>query len=197
MTFLLLFWTFLKIGAFSFGGGLAMIAPIQIEMEYFNWMTADEFANIIAVSQMTPGPIAVNTATYVGVKTAGVLGSLCATLGVTLPSFLMIILIAHYYQQYKNSRVLTSVLRVIKPVTLALIASAVVIVAKTSFFPDANYSLKTEFESAGLSLELIKNMPLNGTAVLLSIVLIPIIIKFKINPVVVIVASACLGLFLM
>ncbi|NLD47007.1 MAG: chromate transporter, partial [Clostridiaceae bacterium] len=90
MIILHLFWSFFKIGAFSFGGGNAMIASIQQELEANGWMSASEFGDIIAISQITPGPIAVNAATYVGVKTGGIPGSIAATLGVSIPSYILI-----------------------------------------------------------------------------------------------------------
>jgi len=97
MIYWLLFWTFFKIGAVSFGGGYAMIPLMQEELEALGWMDAEEFANILAVSEMTPGPLATNTATYVGAKTAGVLGSMAATLGVALPSLVIITLVARAF----------------------------------------------------------------------------------------------------
>ena len=90
-----LFWEFFKIGLFTFGGGLAMIALISREVvDNKKWITDKEMGDIVIVAESTPGPIAVNTATYVGYKTAGVLGSIFATLGVVLPSFLIIYFIS-------------------------------------------------------------------------------------------------------
>ena len=89
--FWLLFKTFFLIGAFSFGGGYAMLPLIQKEVVTKHaWLTLQQFTDILAVAEMTPGPVAINTATYVGYQTAGFLGSVCATLGVVLPSFLLI-----------------------------------------------------------------------------------------------------------
>ena len=91
-----LFYSFFRIGLFSFGGGYAMIPWIQSEILHHGWLTADQFADIVAVAEMTPGPIAVNSATYVGYMTAGVVGSMVATAGVTLPSLLLILLVAGF-----------------------------------------------------------------------------------------------------
>jgi chromate transporter len=95
MTFLALFWSFLKIGIFGFGGGYAILALIENEVvDIHGWMTTAEFTDIVAISQATPGPIAINMATYIGYKQKKVLGSVLATLGVVLPSFVIIFLIS-------------------------------------------------------------------------------------------------------
>jgi chromate transporter len=94
MIYLTLFLTFLEIGAVSFGGGYGMISLIREKVLAFGWMTEDELLNVIAVAESTPGPIAVNMATFVGADQGGVLGSLLATLGVVLPSFIIILIIA-------------------------------------------------------------------------------------------------------
>ena len=97
--------TFAKIGAFSIGGGYAMLPYIQNEViKTHGWMTIQEFSDILAISQMTPGPIAINSATYVGYKVAGVPGSIAATIGVALPCFLMILLIASFFIKYMRRR---------------------------------------------------------------------------------------------
>ncbi|MBN2435964.1 MAG: chromate transporter [Spirochaetes bacterium] len=194
MIYLLLFWTFFKIGAFSFGGGLAMIAPVQAEMEYYGWMSTDEFANIIAVSQITPGPIAVNTATYVGIKTAGFMGGLCATLGVSMPALIIMTLIGHFYKQYKDSVLFISVLALLKPVTLALIASAVVIVARTAFVSGNNYIAVPESINLGIDLVNIILSNFNLIPIIFCLVMIPLVLKFKLHPVLVIALSAVFGL---
>ncbi len=102
MIFLDLFLSFFKIGLFSFGGGYAMIPLIQKEITRNGWITPSEFVDIIAIAEMTPGPIAVNSATFVGYKTAGLFGGLVATIGVALPSAMLIFLIADFIQKYKT-----------------------------------------------------------------------------------------------
>ena len=94
MIYLELFLTFLKIGAFTFGGGYAMLPLIQDAVLQNKWSTQEEIIDFIAVSESTPGPFAINMATYVGSQTGGVLGAVCATLGVVLPSFIVILIIA-------------------------------------------------------------------------------------------------------
>ena len=97
MNFLELFWTFFKIGAFTFGGGYAMLPLIQAEVEAHGWITEEELLNIFAVSESTPGPFANNMATYVGSTMGGIPGAACATLGVVLPSFVIILIVAKIF----------------------------------------------------------------------------------------------------
>jgi chromate transporter len=129
-----LFVTFLKIGAFSFGGGYAMLPLIEEEIiEVHNWISHTEFIDIIAISEMTPGPIAVNSATFLGYKVAGVLGSAIATIGVVLPSFIVMSIIFHFVYKFKNSPYVDWIFKGIRPVVLGLIASAAISVAHSTF----------------------------------------------------------------
>jgi len=99
-----LFLTFFKIGLFTFGGGYAMIPFIhQYAVEKYKWITDDEFLDIIAIAESTPGPIAINSATYIGHKVKGIKGSATATLGVVMPSVIIIVLIAAFFMQYKDN----------------------------------------------------------------------------------------------
>lgn len=129
-----LFITFFKIGAFSFGGGYAMLPLIEEEViQNHHWLTSTEFIDILAVSEMTPGPIAINSATFLGYKVAGVLGSTVATLGVVLPSFIVMSIIFHFLSRFKNSPYVDWVFRGIRPVVLGLITSAAITVSKSTF----------------------------------------------------------------
>lgn len=105
MIYLELFWTFFKIGAFTFGGGYAMLPLIQAEVESHGWMASADLVNFVAVSESTPGPFAVNISTYVGTELAGIPGGIFATLGVVLPSFLIILLVARCFEAFRNSRI--------------------------------------------------------------------------------------------
>lgn len=128
-----LFIAFFKIGMFSFGGGYAMIPLIEKEVVRVNmWLTLSQMVDIISVSQMTPGPIAINLATFVGYKTAGFLGSLFATFGVVLPSFVIVLFIAKFYSKFKEWEVVQRVFKGIRPMTVALIGSAAFLIAQTS-----------------------------------------------------------------
>ena len=135
MIYLELFLTFLKIGAFTFGGGYAMLPLVQEEALSHGWLTGEQIVNFIAVSESTPGPFAVNMATYAGMQTGGFLGSVCATAGVVLPSFFIILLVAKCYMKFKESRMVSGAMTGLRPAVIALIASALISVGKTVFFP--------------------------------------------------------------
>lgn len=135
MILLELFLTFFKIGAFTFGGGYAMLPLIQAEVAAHRWMKAEELVNFVAVSESTPGPFAVNIATYVGMETGGLLGAFSATLGVVLPSFIIILIVARCFVRFQSSRVVKGCMSGLKPAVIGLIGSALVSVAKTVFFP--------------------------------------------------------------
>lgn len=131
MNILKLFISFLKIGAFSFGGGYAMLPLIRKEIiDIHGWLTAKEFIDILAVVEMTPGPVAINSATFLGYKVGGILGSVVATIAVILPSIVIILIIAHFLTKFKNSPYVSWAFKGIRPVVLGLIASASLAVAK-------------------------------------------------------------------
>jgi len=135
VTYLDLFWTFFKIGAFTFGGGYAMLPLIQNAVESRGWMPLSDLIDFIAVSESTPGPFAVNAATYVGMVRGGIPGAACATLGVVLPSFLIILLVAKGYEAYKKSRLVKGMMAGLKPAVVGLIASALLSLGRAVFFP--------------------------------------------------------------
>ena len=120
-----IFLTFFKIGAFTFGGGYAMIPLIQKEaVETQGWVTDDDILEIVAIAESTPGPIAINSATFVGYRACGVLGSVCATLGVVLPSFSIILLISYVLREFQQIRAVQYAFQGIRAGVLALIAKA-------------------------------------------------------------------------
>lgn len=133
MILISLFLEFFKVGLVGFGGGYAIITLLQKELISLGWITSEEFANIAAISQMTPGPIAVNAATYIGYRVGGFWGSVLATLGVSMPSFILVILVAHFVFKFKESRLVDYSMKGIRPVTVALIASAALFFAFESF----------------------------------------------------------------
>lgn len=138
MIYLELFWSFLKIGLFSFGGGYAAMPLIQEQVVTAQgWLGMQEFTDLITISQMTPGPIAINAATFVGIKIAGVPGAFVATLGCILPSCIIVMLIAKLYLKYRNMDMLQSVLASLRPAVVALIASAGISVLITAFWKSA------------------------------------------------------------
>lgn len=165
------FITFFKIGLFSFGGGYAMLPLIQQEVVTVNnWISAQEFIDVVAISQVTPGPIAINSATYIGYKTNGVLGSFCATLGVSLPSIIIMLLIAKFFFSFKDNKTVKNAFKGLRPATIGLIAAAAILVAKDSFI---DY----------------KSLLIFGSAFIASY-------KFKIDPIILTILSAIAGLIL-
>lgn len=126
MIYLTLFLTFFEIGLFTFGGGYAMISLIREKVLAFGWLTEEELLNMIAVSESTPGPIAVNMATFVGATQGGILGSLVATLGVVLPSFLIILLIVSLIRNFLKYQGVRAFLRGVRPCVVALILSTAI-----------------------------------------------------------------------
>lgn len=125
MIYLQLFLSYLKIGFFGFGGGYAMLSLIQNEIvEQRGWLTTMQFADIVAVSQMTPGPIAINSATYIGYEIGGVFGSIVATFAVCLPSLTLMLLFTRLFLCYRENRFIQNVVKAVGPVVVGMIASA-------------------------------------------------------------------------
>ena len=146
MIFLRLIWSYLKIGFFGFGGGYAMLALIENEIVTPGWISEQMFTDIVAVSQMTPGPIGINSATYIGYVAPGVtspafsnpifgiLGSLLCTLVVVLPSFLLVRYAGHYIARHRDSVAIKGIFAGLRPVTVGLIASAALILMNADNF---------------------------------------------------------------
>ena len=135
MIYLQLFLSFLKIGAFSFGGGYAAMPMIQQQVvDVYHWLSVSEFGDLVTISQMTPGPIAVNSATFVGIKIAGIPGALAATFGCILPSCIIVTVIAKLYLKYRSMEVLQGVLGSLRPAVVAMIASAGIAIMITAFW---------------------------------------------------------------
>ena len=125
MIFLQLFWSFLQVGLFSIGGGYAAMPLIESQVvQGHGWLTMNEFTDLITIAEMTPGPIAVNSATFVGIRIAGIGGALVATLGCITPSLIIVSVLARIYYKYKGAKGLDSVLACLRPAVVALIASA-------------------------------------------------------------------------
>lgn len=180
MIFLQLFLTFLKIGAFTFGGGYAMLPMIQSEVAEHEWLTGEELVNFIAVSESTPGPFAVNISTYVGMIVGGPLGSFCATLGVILPSFVIILIVAKCYEKFKSNKIIAGCMSGLKPAVVGLIGAALVSVGKTVFFPQ------------GLTLSVFSDAAFYGSLALFAFM---IVLAFKkVHPIIIICLSAGIGI---
>lgn len=175
MIYLKLFLTFLKIGAFTFGGGYAMIPLIQQEVVANNWLSSEELIDVIAISESTPGPLAVNVSTFVGMQTAGFFGAFCATLGVVLPSFIIILLVARIYEKFQKSKVVNGAMLGLKGAVVGLIGSAVLTTGMTIF---------------GAAIH-------NGREIAATIILLTGLafgLKKKMNPILLIIISAIIGI---
>ena len=173
MMYLQLFLSFIQVGIFSFGGGYAAMPLIQSQVvTNHRWLTMSEFTDLITISQMTPGPIAVNSATFVGLKIAGVLGAVVATFGCILPSCIIVTVLAKLYLKYRSVDMMQEVLYSLRPAVVAMIASAGILILMTAFWGNGTVTfVKTKW---GLAFG-ISSRPLMPTAgkVLLSKVRIP------------------------
>ncbi len=179
MIYLELFLIFLRIGAFTFGGGYAMLPLMQYEVLANDWMSEEQLLNFIAVAESTPGPVAINMATYIGVETGGLFGAICATLGVVLPSFVVILLVAKFYQKYQNSFVVKSCLTGLRPAVVGLIAAAVISLGGGVLFPNGISMSAFDFTFAYSAV----------------IVIIVCILTFKkVSPIYLILGSAVMGI---
>ncbi len=184
MIYLNLFAAFFKIGLFSFGGGYGMIPLIERELAAYNWLTAEQFVQVISVSEMTPGPIAVNSATLVGYRTAGIFGGAVATLGVTLPSLILVLATSHFLYRFKRHPLVQNILMGIKPVVLALIFAAVLFVAQNTLFLGSMNSISA----------LVYQLDPFAAAIMLVSALC--LFVFKVNPIIMILASGAAGVAL-
>ena len=180
---LYLFLTFFKIGLFTFGGGYAMIPMIQQDILSHGWLTQQQLIDFIAVSESTPGPFAVNIATFVGMSQSGVVGAVCATLGVVLPSFLIILIVAKWFGRIQENIYVKAVFYGLRPASIALIAaSGINVVAVTLLNLD-------KYRSTGAAADL-----LAWKAILLGIVLFAAQKRLKWSPVAFIAISAAVGI---
>lgn len=184
MIYLELFYTFFMIGAFTFGGGYAMLPLIQEEVaaRWGDVIPGEAIVNFVAVSESTPGPFAINMATYIGSEMGGIFGSFCATLGVVLPSFIIILIVAKCYDKFRSSSLVKGAMSGLKPAVVGLIANAVCNVALTVFFP------------AGIALDVLKTVAFYAYAGIFALMLV---LSFKkVHPIVIICLSAALGIAL-
>lgn len=141
MAYVYLFIIFFKVGIIGFGGGYAILTLIFQDIQTFGIMSPHEFANLVALSQVTPGPIAINAATYVGYNVAGIPGAILATIAVSLPSFILCMLVLLFLDKFKTNSYVTALLAGIRPATVGLMASAFLFMAQTAMFPDYDNSV--------------------------------------------------------
>jgi chromate transporter len=180
MIYFELFITFLTIGAFTFGGGYAMLPLIQNAVLEKGWLAESDIVNFIAVSESTPGPFAINIATYVGMETAGILGAVCATMGVVVPSFVIILIVARIYRQFQESKLVKGCMTGLRPTVIGLIGGAVLTIGQTVFFPNGFALSSLDFYTIIVSL-------------IICLIGIFLIFKKKVHPIILIIISAALG----
>ncbi len=187
MIFLDLFLTFFKIGAFTFGGGYAMLPLIQAEVISQGWIEQDLLVNFIAVAESTPGPFAINTATYIGSEMGSqfgvggsIFGAFCATLGVVLPSFIIILIVAQFFEKFKESKGVKGVMSGLKPAVVGLIATAVISIGKTVFEPFFVNAINFSDPHLWVSV---------GTVIVMSVLAFR-----KVHPIIIICLSAVVGI---
>lgn len=132
MIFLQLFYEFFKTGLFAVGGGLATLPFLEDISQRTGWFTSAQLADMLAISESTPGPIGVNMATYVGFETAGILGALCATVGLVMPSVILIVLISKVLEKFRTNTYVEAAFYGLRPASVAMVASAGIGVAMTT-----------------------------------------------------------------
>jgi chromate transporter len=178
MVYLKLLYVFLKVGFFSFGGGLAMLPMVKSETFKYGWLTESEFLDIISISQITPGAIAINTATFVGYKIGGILGAFTASMGIVLPSLITVTIIAMFFNKIKENPYKNAFFRGVKPVTIALILYAGVIVGVPTF------------------IGAVSNRNINFGAIAIFLLTVLLQLKFKINLIYILMLAGALGLII-
>lgn len=180
MIYIKIFWSFFQIGLFSFGGGYAAMPLIQNQVVDINgWLTMQEFADVITVSQMTPGPIAINSATFVGIRIAGILGAIVATIGCILPSCIIVLILSYLYYKYRGFSTVEGILNGLRPAVIAMIGSA-------------GFSLAILAFGQGKGLGQVENIDV--VSIIIFGIALLILRKWKVNPIVVMLGAGIIGL---
>lgn len=178
-----LFYTFFRIGSLSIGGGYAIIPLIQEQVvNSKNWLSLKEYTDIITISQMTPGPLVVNTASFVGIRIAGTLGAIVATIGSILAGFILSILLYNFFRKNQDIESISSVLQGLHSSSVGLIASAATTILMIAFFGSQTFDYKTA--------------SLNIAAILIFIGSLFCLRKYKLNPILIIIITGFVGLII-
>lgn len=195
MFYLSLFWVYIKIGLFGFGGGYAMLSLIQDEVvNKHHWITPAQFTDIVALSQVTPGPIGINSATYIGYVASGsVWGSVVATVAVSLPSFVLVFLLSFFFNKFRQNKYVDATLSGVRPASVGLIASAALMLTFQAPQIDALFS--GAFPRSFRDLWVVDNF-VDYRSVLIFVVVFSLTITKKVHPIALIVVSAIVGLLI-
>lgn len=180
---LLMITEFLKIGILGFGGGMAILPLIFQAVEKIGDMTPEDFANLVGIAQVTPGPVAVNAATFVGFNEAGFLGAAVATIAVSLPGFILVLIAAHFLDKFKESRIIKGLFNGIRPATVGLIFTAMLMVANGTLYMNGTWK------------EIYDSLPDSINLLPCGIFLVTIILsgKFKLSPILIIIIMGIFG----
>ncbi len=180
MIYLQLLWSFIQIGLFSIGGGYAAMPIIQHQViDIHGWLSMQEFSDIITISQMTPGPIAINSATFVGIQVAGLPGALVATFGCVLPSSIIVMSLAYIYYRFKGLEAIQSILQGLRPAVVAMIGSAALSLTALALCGEDWFSSNIDYTNAAIF-----------------IICLIILRKWKPNPMFVMAGAGILGLII-
>ena len=180
MIYLELLWSFFQIGLFSIGGGYAAMPLIQNQVvDIHPWLTMTQFADIMTIAEMTPGPIAINSATFVGIQVAGIPGAVVATLGCVLPSCVIVMLLAYIYYHFRGLKMVQGVLAGLRPAVVAMIASAGISLITLSFYGER--TLPTDLSGV------------NIISVIIFVLGLFILRKWKTNPIYVMLGAGIAG----
>lgn len=179
MIYLQLLWSFFQIGLFSIGGGYAALPLIQNQViDTHHWLEMSEFVDVVTISQMTPGPIAINAATFVGTRVAGLPGAVVATIGCILPSCVIVMILAHFYLKYREMTLVKGILGGLRPAVVALIAAAGMSILMMTLFPSGEIGFTS----------------LDVLSAVLFLLCFFVLRKWKPNPILVMLASGAIGL---
>ncbi len=185
MIYLEIFWSFFQIGLFSIGGGYAALPLIENQVtKVHDWLTMAEFADLLTISQMTPGPIALNASTFVGTKVAGLPGAVIATVGCITPSCIIVLILAYFYFKYKNLSSIQGILKGLRPAVVSLIASAGLSILLLAMFNEET------------TLNNIQLLDINIPSIIMVALGLFILRKYKTDPILVMIGTGLVGIII-
>ena len=174
-------WTFMQIGIVSFGGGYASVSLVEKQIVTIrHWMSYQEFADIVTIDELTPGPVAINAATFVGIRMAGIPGAIAATIGTILPSCLITLLLAYLYKKYRDLTLVNGAVSGLRSMVVALIASTTLSILLNAFFAERVLSLST----------------IDPIAIILCVIALFILRRYRFNPILVMLGCGLIGLLI-